>query len=119
MGLTSDIAARIRQEVEARCGAATFTSFLETWSELTRKPASEGKKRKRVPTGLLAAFKLLDKELKPASISARVCEASFWHSDEVVIKLFKPINNNQSTNKQTNKHIHEQQDNITQTQTRS
>jgi len=87
LGLSADALARIGTTLEDKRGIV-FTSFRQMWSELTTTSTSSSlRKKDKAPK---AAFALMDKQLKAINVSARVSEASFWHSDEIVQRVERP-----------------------------
>eukprot|EP00927_Polykrikos_kofoidii_P030098 TRINITY_DN25957_c0_g1_i1.p1 TRINITY_DN25957_c0_g1~~TRINITY_DN25957_c0_g1_i1.p1 ORF type:complete len:770 (+),score=104.31 TRINITY_DN25957_c0_g1_i1:90-2399(+) len=104
LGLKASVLARIRAALGEK-GTMTFASFREMWKGLTQKlslPCSTSpcsptapQRKKGSVTGAgvsapKAALALLDNQLKPLQVSARLTEASFWHSEEIVHRVDRP-----------------------------
>eukprot|EP00929_Paragymnodinium_shiwhaense_P054301 TRINITY_DN27200_c0_g1_i1.p1 TRINITY_DN27200_c0_g1~~TRINITY_DN27200_c0_g1_i1.p1 ORF type:complete len:641 (+),score=122.38 TRINITY_DN27200_c0_g1_i1:161-2083(+) len=82
MGLGCELVSKIRASIESRQNdVAASDSFSAAWSQFSIKAPRD------IVGSVTAALAMLDEHLKPAEVAARVTEASFWHSEEIIHRV--------------------------------
>lgn len=85
LGLSTKVAANIKEAVSGAEAAQSFESFSNAWASLSGDARKSAK-----AAGLSSVFSELDRQLRPIRVSARLSAAAYWHSQDIVRRVQRP-----------------------------